>query len=349
MLQAVTRLAGALLISFTLALIGARAIMPALPYGGELIIVSYTSNASHLYLLDAARAKFVPIYREEHLGLSNPRWSAQGAQLMVDVRDWREPSTDANFALLDLHTQTLTRVTPVDAEAALTVFDIPLLGFAVSDGMIWTRVFGGGGARPLDAFTAWADRVRVALVETIDADSFRLIVSDVDVNGSSSVQRSWVYPRTWSSAPVFAPDGEQMLVWRANAERSGYQLYAYDLISGAETAMGDTPIWLSGAVAWSPDGVQVAYVSVLDDSARTQIIRVTRADGTDATREVYRSTVPGGITQVGWSPDGARLAFTFSSDQGGWLCVLILANESVVCPQHERITFTLQNFAWRPR
>ena len=146
-------------------------------------------------------------------------------------------------------------------------------------------------------------------------DGTRLAVSDeghyfstlqiIDADGDDAS----VVVEGQARSPTWSPDGQKiafvrvsgddccLAVWMMNADGTGQRQLTTPLAVG----------WLYGRIAWSPDGLGIAYV----DGSGVQIVRV---DGSGSRRIVPRWdlsldwTYEAGVSGVAWSPDGKWLA-----------------------------------------
>jgi subtilase family serine protease/fibronectin type 3 domain-containing protein len=150
-------------------------------------------------------------------------------------------------------------------------------------------------------------------------------------------------------APSFSPDGQRLalLAFRFGGG-STQHLLSVDLDTGARTEIEGGSQWI-GAAAWSPDGNRIAFVRLADGGTSLQVRDLASGTTTllattdnplyflrwspDATRiaaQTYAANVGGfelrifdtasgamavvpdqvALTQIGWSPDSRRLAYT---------------------------------------
>ena len=106
-------------------------------------------------------------------------------------------------------------------------------------------------------------------------------------------------------ATTFSPDGE-MVYYVALSERNKFipTLYRIPVISGTPARILDR---VSGAIAFSPDGKQFAFVRTNQEDTA---LMVANTDGSGQPRTIAVSKQPNGFSTSGpsWSPDGKRIA-----------------------------------------
>jgi Tol biopolymer transport system component/predicted Ser/Thr protein kinase len=149
-------------------------------------------------------------------------------------------------------------------------------------------------------------------------------------------------PETLGAPLSWFPDGSKILI---TVERSGEtpSLWTISILGGATRKLRDG----AAAASVSPDGSQIAFLGDYDaDSARG--IWVSTADGDDPRRLI---TAQGGehFSQVAWSPNGQRLAYSKSLAGTG---IYVSAIESVSLkggpPTRVLSSPKLQGFCWLP-
>ena len=105
--------------------------------------------------------------------------------------------------------------------------------------------------------------------------------------------------------PALSPDGTRVVVQRADPRTGNQDIWTFDLASGKGTPVtNDTP-WDRSPI-WSPDGSQVAYVSI-----RGSFSSIYRKawDGTGNEEQLYQHTPGAGMWLSDWSADGKFLTF----------------------------------------
>ncbi|HKR21726.1 MAG TPA: winged helix-turn-helix domain-containing protein [Pyrinomonadaceae bacterium] len=114
--------------------------------------------------------------------------------------------------------------------------------------------------------------------------------------------------------PAFSPDGNTLYYSKCQGD---CQLYKMPVFGGVETPLN---IRANCAVAFSPDGGQMAYVRVdaVDGEIITNLI-LAKPDGTDVRvlnfRKVKDVSYQSGA--LAWSPDGKTIAVPFLTREGG--------------------------------
>lgn len=124
-------------------------------------------------------------------------------------------------------------------------------------------------------------------------------------------------------SPTCSPDGETIVFV---SDRDGNQeLYAMPAKGGEALRLTDTP-GPESAPDFSPDGASLAfaYAESTDPAAigRSSRIHVSRADGSE--RVPLLGEVAGAQVYPKWSPDGARLAFSGTLEEGAKYAVFVV-------------------------
>ena len=115
-------------------------------------------------------------------------------------------------------------------------------------------------------------------------------------------------------ATTFSPDGE-MVYYVALSERNKFvpTLYRIPTLGGTPTKVLDR---VSGAIAFSPDGKQFAFVRTNQED---MALMVANTDGSGEPRTIAVAKQPNGFSISGpsWSPDGKRIACGMINATGG--------------------------------
>ena len=115
-------------------------------------------------------------------------------------------------------------------------------------------------------------------------------------------------------ATTFSPDGET-IYYVALLERNKFvpTLYRIPLLGGDPTKVLDL---VSGAIAFSPDGKQFAFVR---NNYENMALMVANTDGSGQPRTIAVAKQPNGFSPSGpsWSPDGKRIACGTINATGG--------------------------------
>ncbi len=109
------------------------------------------------------------------------------------------------------------------------------------------------------------------------------------------------------SSPAISPDGQSFVygvtTYDVSANRGNTDLWLRPVAGGAPLRLTDLDGSESGA-AWRPDGQWVGFLATTDDGRQWHEVQ---PDGSGL-RQV--TAVPGGISNVQYSPDGGRISFT---------------------------------------
>jgi dipeptidyl aminopeptidase/acylaminoacyl peptidase len=112
----------------------------------------------------------------------------------------------------------------------------------------------------------------------------------------------------WAAEPQIRPDGSAVAYVRMGydvmSDRSRSAIWLVDIKTGAETPLASTP-GTHSALAWSPDGRRLAYVSN-EDKEHSQLF--VRWMATGETARVAELTEARG--NLSWSADGRYIAYT---------------------------------------
>jgi Tol biopolymer transport system component len=105
--------------------------------------------------------------------------------------------------------------------------------------------------------------------------------------------------------PNFSPDGRNIAVMRTDPQKGRIDIWNYEVATGKGTAItnGNFP---ASAPIWSPDGKQIAYVSMRQSYAG---IYRKSADGAGEEEQLFRYTPGADVILTDWSPDGKFLTF----------------------------------------
>jgi len=144
----------------------------------------------------------------------------------------------------------------------------------------------------LGRFLARAQRQRRGMQQLTVFDRQGNVVSRVGELGSYS-------------QAAFSPDGSRLVVIKNDPDTDGQDVWAFDIATGKGTAItADTAP--DFAPIWSPDGNQIAYVSIREN---THAIYRRASKGTGAEELLYQHTSGAAIVLTDWSADGRFLCF----------------------------------------
>jgi Tol biopolymer transport system component/mono/diheme cytochrome c family protein len=121
---------------------------------------------------------------------------------------------------------------------------------------------------------------------------------------------------------AFSPDGARLAVIKGDPDNDTQDVWTFDVASGKGTSVttDDAP---DSAPVWSPDGQQIAYVSIRDN---THGIYRRAADGKGAEERLYQHSTGAPVVLTDWSADGRFLCFW----SGDTMYVLPLAGDRQV-------------------
>jgi hypothetical protein len=109
---------------------------------------------------------------------------------------------------------------------------------------------------------------------------------------------------TYSQA-AFSPDGSRLVVVKNDLDTNAQDVWAFDVATGKGTAITSDDNRDSAPI-WSPDGRQIAYASVRDN---TYGLYRRAANGTGDEERLYQHTTGAPIVLTDWSADGRFLCF----------------------------------------
>lgn len=136
--------------------------------------------------------------------------------------------------------------------------------------------------------------------------------------------------------PVLSPDGTCIVFgYDEGMDGKYFQLYSMSLADGHMIRLTDTRAANTSPV-WSPDGIQIAYVSNQD---KQREIYLMNADGSGSRRLTHRH---GNDFSPRWLPDGSQIIF--ASDQDGYNIFSFDVQSGVV----HNLTHLVDYGAWSP-
>ena len=134
--------------------------------------------------------------------------------------------------------------------------------------------------------------------------------------------------------PSISPDGSKVAVMRTDPQTGNGDIWAFDVASGKSTAVTSDPL-PENAPIWSPDGKQVAYVSMRNNFAGIYRKPWT-GQGTE--EQLFRYTSGAGMVLTDFSKDGKFVA----ADGGGLVMVVPLAGNDPL--KREAVDFARSEF-----
>jgi Tol biopolymer transport system component len=108
------------------------------------------------------------------------------------------------------------------------------------------------------------------------------------------------------SQPALSPDGTRIAAIRTDRESGDADVWVFDVATGKATRITSDPEQNTSPV-WSPDGKQIAYVSV-SVTGNTSALYRKASDGSGSEELLYRHTPGASAVITDWSADG-RLCF----------------------------------------
>jgi Tol biopolymer transport system component len=131
---------------------------------------------------------------------------------------------------------------------------------------------------------------------------------------SSSITSNIVYQLINVGDPSLSPDGARVAFVKSSIDRESMETVSHIMVT--QVVSGESSRFTSGdkdtGPRFSPDGARLAFLRP-DDKNRKQIWAISTAGG----EALKLTALPGGITDVSWSPDSGSLAFVSDVDQIG--------------------------------
>jgi TolB protein len=151
----------------------------------------------------------------------------------------------------------------------------------------------------MDAYPAWSpDGKKIAW--SAMHEGFHHIFT-IDPDGANRQQLT--KDETVDRVPAFSPDSKKIAFCRRPAAGGDTGIYIMDADGGNVKLVQENGF----DPAWSPDGKQIAFVSVRNGAGFH--LFVMQADGSDVT-ELTTNDNPIGFAYPAWSPDGKKIAYT---------------------------------------
>lgn len=130
--------------------------------------------------------------------------------------------------------------------------------------------------------------------------------------------------RQFYNQPTISPDNTRIAVIQANPETETPDIWVKDVATGKSTRItAGQPREATRAPVWSPDGKQLAYVSL---RAGTEGLYRKASSGEGPEELLYKHS-GFGMNLMGWSIDGRYLSYFTTDLSGGILYVLPLTGE----------------------
>lgn len=127
--------------------------------------------------------------------------------------------------------------------------------------------------------------------------------------------------RDFYNQPTISPDNTRVAVVQAEPEKETSDVWVREFATGKGTRITSSkPRENTRAPVWSPDGTQLAYVSL---RGGTEGLYRKPSDGQGTEEELYKHS-GFGLNLMGWSVDGKYLSFFTTDLSGGILYVLPL-------------------------
>ncbi len=164
--------------------------------------------------------------------------------------------------------------------------------------------------QPTDEFQpAWSpDRKRIAYTKSGSSGN-QIFITDTD--GSNPVQLTHDYA---NDDPVWLPDSRQ-IAFRTTDEQGLWWWRIIDIESREIVQISEPSYdFFFPKLAWAPDGLRVAYMSLVEQQSRNDgasQIHIRNLDGSNdaaLTHDTWANISPQ------WSPDGSRIAFLSERD-----------------------------------
>ena len=321
----------------------------AAPPGDNLTYVSQPHNqASKINLYDGKHG-FVASLTRLDAGEDSPVWSPDGRQMAFV--SWRDGQR--NLFVMDTETRATRKVStlrvalhdqlvwsPDSRRIAFEFDDNGDVNLAIVDLDGGTLEMLAVSPEP-DRYPAWSPNGKRIVFVSWRNGNAELYLADLTCGGSLCVEPINATHTHGSDAyPSWSPDGENIAFL---SDRSGYrEVYVMSSTCGFDTAScnrrvrlltddsskANDQVW--EAPAWSPDGRKLAFLSDNDDTnVQIRLIDVAAAQARSSCCEAARQLTvgPWDNTNVAWSLDGARLAFT-SYRNGNWDIFTVDSNGS---------------------
>lgn len=323
-------------------------IAPLLPGAGQIGF----SAESTFYVLDVGRSIQHPLLAS---AAYPPQWSPDGEQVVYIQQEQKNEALVDHVMLADLYAPESQALYPVGAVSG-AVKHLPAWSpfrsqivftfsetesealelVVVEPDAARTQVGDVSGLLPGNGLLGWAAAGQLRYV-VVGSKTVRLYTLGLDDLSLTLVQE-WPF-ETMVTRPVeMSPDGTRFVLPAITPSLLNFEIYRFDIETGAVHNLSNRPLHNDTNAVWSPDGEHLLFRSLNDAG---QFLVMMNADGSDQVT-VYREK-DALFSQVAWSPDGTQASFVAAQSNRKRLCILEVAAGQVGCPVRGA-----DHASWRP-
>ncbi len=329
-------------------MLAAFMVAPAMPAAGQIGF----SAESTFYMLDVGRSIQHPVLAS---ALYPPQWSPDGEQVLYIQQEHTRETVAESVMLADLYTRIPTTLYPTGtasgavkhlpawspfqrqiaftfAETASQELELVVVEPEAQAAQVDTI----SGLLPGNVVLLWSqpDHLRYIVVGTNTVRLYDLRLADLAV----TLVQEWPFETMVTRPAEMSPDGTRFVLPAIRPSELNFEIYRFDIESGAVTNISNRPVHNDTGAVWSPDGNRLLFRSLNDAG---QFLVLMNADGSDQST-VYREK-DALFSHVAWSPDGTQLSIVVTQANRKRLCILDMNASQVQCPVRDA-----DHATWRP-